>query len=255
MFTVQKNILNFFQDKQIVIAHFLVKFFIKTSITPNQITVVRAIIFTPIFAYLFSRGEYYFNLIALLFVFIALTLDFVDGELARQKNMTSLLGKFLDEILDLLYVCVILFSIYLGYVNTNNKFTDIFAVSLIFFLLNNFYQVHLLRNFDENVGYEISGKKPYSDIIEDFKNKGFKVKISDYFFLSFIDVHANSLSKILFTISYALLVGIIFKVEYICFMFLGITFFIRNIFLLYILFIIKIKKKCRIEILNFLIEK
>ena len=72
--------------------------FLRTSITPNMITVTWIIL--EIFAfYLFTLGEYWINVLAvILFNFIALIGDHIDGNLARMKEKFSLLGPYLEQL-------------------------------------------------------------------------------------------------------------------------------------------------------------
>ena len=86
MFTKQKNLFNKLQDIQISIAHSIVWVLKKTPITANQVTIFRILLTIPISFYLFSEGKYLHNIIGLIFVLAMMTLDFVDGELAREKK-------------------------------------------------------------------------------------------------------------------------------------------------------------------------
>lgn len=72
--------------------------FVKTSITPNMIT-VSWIILEIFSAFLLIKGEYWFNIIAIiLFNFVAYLGDHIDGNLARMKEKFSLIGPYLEQL-------------------------------------------------------------------------------------------------------------------------------------------------------------
>ena len=71
--------------------------FVNSPITPNMITIAW-IILEFIAAYLFAQGNYLVNIIAvILFNFIVLLGDHLDGNLARMKEQFSLLGPYLEQ--------------------------------------------------------------------------------------------------------------------------------------------------------------
>jgi phosphatidylglycerophosphate synthase len=82
-------------DQQI--ARALVKPLVHSPVTPNQLTIVTLMIALGGAAMLAQGTPYWANWGAGLFVF-ARFLDHADGELARQKNMKSKLGYYLDYI-------------------------------------------------------------------------------------------------------------------------------------------------------------
>jgi len=86
----------------------------KTKITPNQITVGSFFLFIPLAMYLFAQGSYLFNVIALVLCYLASLFDYVDGEVARLKGMSSPLGEWLDPALDWIFMNGILFAIVFG---------------------------------------------------------------------------------------------------------------------------------------------
>jgi phosphatidylglycerophosphate synthase len=79
------------------IARVLVRPLVKTPVTPNQLTVFTLLIALTGAGLLAVGRETYANWGAGLFV-LARFLDHFDGELARQKGMTSRLGYYLDYI-------------------------------------------------------------------------------------------------------------------------------------------------------------
>mgnify|MGYP002526159774 CR=1 FL=1 len=79
------------------IARVLVRPLVKTPVTPNQLTIFTLLIALTGAGLLAVGRETYANWGAGLFV-LARFLDHFDGELARQKGMTSRLGYYLDYI-------------------------------------------------------------------------------------------------------------------------------------------------------------
>lgn len=78
---------------------------------PNKITLVR-IILLPLFVF-FYLAEFivWGKLIAALVFVIATTTDFIDGHIARKRNLVTNLGKFLDPIADKLIAAAALILI------------------------------------------------------------------------------------------------------------------------------------------------
>ncbi|MBE9536840.1 MAG: CDP-alcohol phosphatidyltransferase family protein [Proteobacteria bacterium] len=77
-----------------------------TSVRPEGI-VLLSLIAGIVSAYLFSQGDYLASIVGVFFIQLKNFLDTVDGYLARAKNMTSRLGRFLDSLADaLVYICL-----------------------------------------------------------------------------------------------------------------------------------------------------
>lgn len=70
-------------------------------ISPNGVTVFRALLIVPI-AWLLSGGSYWPALGILAF---AMLLDFVDGALAEARNQKTVTGAFLDPLADKVTIC------------------------------------------------------------------------------------------------------------------------------------------------------
>ena len=250
MFTKQKNFFNKIQDFQILIAHQIVKLLLKTSITPNQVTIFRILLTVPFSIYLFSKGQHFFNILGLIFILAMMTLDFVDGELARKKNMTSKIGKYLDESFDMVIVLTILFSIFIGELKSKD-FPELWSIFFVFFILNNLYQIILLNEFTKKTTYTLTSENEFLNIEKKYKSNN-SIKFFDSIFLSIIDVHRSSISKFCFTISYVLILTILTNQIFYGFIFLSITYFIRNIFLIYINIIVNSDLKTKVDVLNFI---
>lgn len=76
---------------------YITKLLINTSLTPNTISLLM-ILFGVCGAYLLFLPGIYIKLLGLLFFYINILLDKVDGEIARYKKIFSLRGVYLDEI-------------------------------------------------------------------------------------------------------------------------------------------------------------
>jgi len=101
----------------IPIALFLAKY---TRITPNQVTFFTTIL-SFIAGYFFYLGEYKFLIIGALIFLLRFTLDYVDGSLARAKNMASDYGHWLDNASDELGKFIVFLTFSLGVYNVTGN--------------------------------------------------------------------------------------------------------------------------------------
>lgn len=95
----------------------LTRFFTKTPITPNQITLL-GLIFGVLCGIFFAFGTYYSSVAAACFFELAAVLDNCDGEVARIKNMKSELGGLLDIATDLVSDISLFLGLTVGLVMT-----------------------------------------------------------------------------------------------------------------------------------------
>ena len=63
--------------------------FLKTKLTPNQVTIVSGI-FGLIGSFLILYGDYYLNIVSGVFIQIFAILDLVDGDIARHKKCSQI---------------------------------------------------------------------------------------------------------------------------------------------------------------------
>ena len=70
---------------------------------PNSVTLIRISVVPFLFILLFSPGEFWSLLLAILFIVASVT-DVLDGYLARKFNMVTTMGKFLDPLADKIIV-------------------------------------------------------------------------------------------------------------------------------------------------------
>jgi phosphatidylglycerophosphate synthase len=144
-----KNLLNncglnndSFMDKTITrfFSRQLTKFFLKTPLSPNMITILSLFI-GLISAAFFFQGTYDKSIIGAGFLLLSAWIDCTDGEVARLKFLESKIGGKLDILCDNLVHFSVFFSIGIGlYHSTGNsifKYFGLLAVfgSLISFLL------------------------------------------------------------------------------------------------------------------------
>ncbi|MDJ0955871.1 MAG: CDP-alcohol phosphatidyltransferase family protein [Arenicellales bacterium] len=160
MDSVQKGVLDFpARYLHPIPENFLTKLAAKTAITPNQITILSAVL-AFIGTYWFSTQAY---LPALLIAIVAGILDGVDGKLARVKLLSSPFGDRLDHTLDVTFE----FSWYVAigwglYQSTGNWSLFIYGFVLIgimltaralsgVYLLQTGHQIHDHTAFDRLV--------------------------------------------------------------------------------------------------------
>ena len=214
----------------------LVKFLIKTNITPNQVTLVRLFISMPLFIYIFSRGEYIYNLLGVLTAGFLSIFDCVDGDLARKTNKSSALGAWLDRFSDAIIMCTILMSIFFAALTSSTNY--LWPLVIVVFFFGFFLLANLLHEFERSFRVNIG---EYSKIKIGMYKLSKKFSFVDRVYINFLDVHNSSLAAYSFCISYPLLIGIIFNQLLLAFIFIAIMFNLRFLVLLQIYY--KVLKK------------
>jgi len=110
---------------------------VKTSLTPNQITIISGI-FGIIGAYFLTCHSRIYLIFAAVFIQLFTILDLVDGDIARMKGMQSHFGKWLDIFIDKLNDLLIILGLSVGvYLRTNNisaLYLGIILMGLVFFI-------------------------------------------------------------------------------------------------------------------------
>jgi hypothetical protein len=79
-----------------LIANLLTPLCLKWGISANTITVSRLLI-AILITFIFFGNSYYLNMIGLFLMAIIISLDILDGKVARETKTTSEFGRFLDE--------------------------------------------------------------------------------------------------------------------------------------------------------------
>lgn len=85
----------FFSNLSLRISYLL----IRTSVTPNQVTLLSTII-GLIGAATILSANYWFRILGIIIWFVGYILDFCDGEIARYRSMQSEFGHWFDEVTD-----------------------------------------------------------------------------------------------------------------------------------------------------------
>ncbi|MFH1641767.1 MAG: CDP-alcohol phosphatidyltransferase family protein [Nanoarchaeota archaeon] len=91
----------------------ITKILIKTSVTPNQITFL-SFLFVIAGSIFFIKGGYQNLIIGSILAFFAHLLDCIDGEIARAKKLSSILGQWFDAIVDYTAHPILIFSLAYG---------------------------------------------------------------------------------------------------------------------------------------------
>lgn len=141
-----------------------------TKISPNTVTTV-SLILAFIAAVFYYKADYAWLVIGTIILNISLILDYVDGELARYKKLSSTFGAWWDSICDRLTEYIILSSLIMGlYFKTLNPS----ALILGFFAMANLMMIPIIRglirlNFKPKQKHEVKlGKKFYLAGVDTF---------------------------------------------------------------------------------------
>jgi phosphatidylglycerophosphate synthase len=155
-------------------------FFIKTPITPNQITFIMFMLGLAS-AVLFMFGNYWLSLAAVLSLLLAFMLDHSDGEVARYKNLFSFKGVYLDLMQHAIVNPLIVLGIAIGAYFGDFVYFDNFIFLILGFLgafglmIINFAK---LKKYEAYINYKKYEelKKLYDGILESEEPKGSKIK-------------------------------------------------------------------------------
>ena len=131
---------------------------VKTSLTPNQITIISGI-FGIVGAYFLTCRSSINLIYAAVFIQLFTILDLVDGDVARAKNMQSLFGKWLDIFFDKLNDFLIILGLSIGQYWRTNDITALYLgmiiMGLVFFIqfsmVSNSVIFKLIKDNNSNV--------------------------------------------------------------------------------------------------------
>jgi len=211
------------------LAYKIAKKLSKTGVTPNEITIFRFVISLPATLYFFSRGQYFYNLIGLAIYVLLVPLDWVDGDLARLTGQSSLLGKWLDDTTDRVLMLSVLGSLfYVGIVSDSFRW----GLLTLGFFAAYFFLTTLLEDFKNHFNLDFS---QYAEVEKETLSSG-RPSLPDRLLVNFLNVHRNSFSKFLFCISYPLFAGIIADCLFSTFIFLTITFTVRSLGIMFLMY-------------------
>jgi len=197
-----------------------VRLLAKTPVTPVHIGVFSFLLFVPPTAYLLFVGGHLNNIIALCILILHSFLDLMDGELARQKKMSSRLGIWLEESLDPLTQTVVILSISL-HILTNVEGPIKYLVFMCLFgqSFANMLGTILATRYKID---PLTGNKNFNDFVGDSKHYG-------DFLLKNILVPSYPVFVVLLTMRFYLIVGILVNQLPLFFYAFGIAIVVRAI--------------------------
>lgn len=203
------------------LANFIAKLLAKTGITPNQVTVLNFIIFTPLIFYFLVKGTYIDNLIALCLIFVTIILDLCDGILARIKSIQSKFGAWLDGSLDRIFQFLIFCAVIIGvFRNTGNWQWFLPGLGVLF---GQNIANYMGFCYDREFGFDVYlGSKEFNQKFANVKRISFLDS-----FLKNIIVPSNFIYISLFCCRYLLVLGILFNRLDIFLIAFGITINVR----------------------------
>ena len=89
-----------------------------TNINPNSITYFSVFVMILSLGFLgysgYSRDPFLYRLIGASLIFVTYILDHLDGKMARMLKITSLKGKWIDEVSGFLYLTFIFIALFIG---------------------------------------------------------------------------------------------------------------------------------------------
>lgn len=196
----------------------------KSPVTPNEITILRVLIFASFSAVFFAIGQYITNIIAIIFCLLCALFDYVDGDLARLKSKESKIGEWLDHVLaDWIVGNVILSGIFFGVSNSGYNRTiilavgisSIFAYNMTKFLTNQFEQKCNLwwGHIDSKIEHKFSLVQSVSTLDQLHKNIVFpRFPISVFFMIGFPIVFGGLCNQMFFAL---LLISLTFNIRWV----------------------------------------
>ena len=128
------------------VLEFVASIFLKLHITPNTITVIGLLI-SVLVAYLIITDRLLWSGVV---YFIGASMDAIDGTLARQMNVRSKFGAFLDSTLDRLGESIVIASIAVWAAQQENMLGVLIAFAALVFS----FLVSYTRARAESLGYE-----------------------------------------------------------------------------------------------------
>lgn len=230
------------------VATFVAQSLVKTSITPNQVTILTFVIFVPLIFYSLIQGTYINNLIALFLIFGYSFFDLVDGLLARMKSLESKLGRWLDGSLGTIYQNLLFCSITIGvYAKTENW---LWFLPGIFVLFGQSIANYLGFRYEREFGFDdYLGSKELNQKFADLK----RVSLLDSFLKNII-VPSNIIYISLFCCRYLLVLGILFNRLDIFLLVFGITINVRWLSMYFLYSYYLSDKKSQLFTVKFLAE-
>ncbi len=179
-----------------------VSLFLKTPVTPNQITVGRFIFLMLPALYLFTQGDHRSNIIAVILCSLFSFFDFVDGGLARRKKMMTELGAWLDPILEVISQNLILVAITLGAYYSRQD--SLWLMVGLFAFPGHLFATVLYTRYGSTFGF--NAWQGLKELDEKFARSKKRIVLLDSLLKSIID-QSGFIFTFLFTFRYILVLG------------------------------------------------
>lgn len=142
------------------IAYFFARFI---PLTPNQLSFVWGFL-GVLAAFIMALGGYWNMVLGAIVYHIAILIDYVDGEIAKARKITTIGGTYLDRLFHYIHRGLLLFGLGIGIYNTNGNIIYLYlgAGSCLFLLLDNLNKLKVYETF-------VNEKRP--DLFKSIKEK------------------------------------------------------------------------------------
>jgi hypothetical protein len=221
---------NIFEAGYSRISKAITPYFLKTSLTPNHVTIISGL-FGVVGAFLLISQDYSNLIIAGVFIQIFSILDLVDGDIARAKKMQSSFGWWLDIFFDKLNDFLVILCLSLGVFFRTGDYRALllgtvlmgFVFSIQFILVINDHLFIKDRKVNEDVGVHedhIDPKNPtlYLRLIHfcKFLNNHLPLRHNSFLFLIsfFALIDALVFGLIFMTIHAGLSLGLLISINF-----------------------------------------
>jgi len=177
----------------------------RAKFTPNQITLARFFLFIPFSVFLFAQNRHLLNIIAVILLYFSVVLDQVDGNMAREYNLKTEIGAWLDDFIDRINQVLIIMGIIFGVFVTSGKNLTWLVIGFLLILGTNL-QTFIGGAFKEKYSLYIDSLPRFWSLFENKKISFWHEILKDYL------APRDFLSTIISTYSYYILFGAIFNV-------------------------------------------
>ncbi len=156
------------------IANKTIPFLVKIpGITPNIVTITSFLLYTAGCLVIFTNFDFKLYLTAI-FLPIAYILDCADGQLARTMKKSSLIGDYLDKVLDVLKIFIITFSLgfYLYLQSGNILYLILGFIACFFFNFRYYIKLEtMFSQINNNPDYLRDSRRLRYQLYEDLGNR------------------------------------------------------------------------------------
>lgn len=127
-----------------IFSKYIVFFLAKTRVTPNMVTMTQLLV-VLCSAFLFAQGELLAIFLATFLLLFSYVLDCVDGELARSKNMKTLRGRYLEDMVCWISTAAIWIGVGFGFFNHTGNSIYLALGIFLGFLTTNFLHIGVIQ--------------------------------------------------------------------------------------------------------------